>query len=68
MSNATGLLVLAYGTPENMEDVRHYLTHIRHGNVPSDEAVEDLKARYDQIGGPSPLYKITVDQMKALEL
>lgn len=67
MSNATGLLVLAYGTPENMEDVRHYLTHIRHGNMPSDEAVEDLKARYDQIGGPSPLYKITVDQMKALE-
>ncbi len=58
---------MAYGTPEVMEDVRPYLTHIRHGHEPSDEAVEDLKHRYGLIGGPSPLYQTTVDQMKALE-
>jgi ferrochelatase len=58
---------MAYGTPETMDDVRPYLTHIRHGHVPSDEVVEDLKGRYGQIGGPSPLYRTTVDQMKALE-
>jgi ferrochelatase len=62
-----GLLVMAYGTPEKLDDVRPYLTHIRHGHEPSDEAVEDLKERYGQIGGPSPLYQTTVDQMKALE-
>ncbi|UCC71833.1 MAG: ferrochelatase [Gemmatimonadota bacterium] len=61
-----GLLVMAYGTPETLDDVRPYLTHIRHGHEPSDEAVEDLKDRYGQIGGPSPLYQTTVDQMKAL--
>lgn len=57
---------MAYGTPERMEDVRPYLTHIRHGHEPFDEAVEDLKQRYALIGGPSPLYQTTVEQMKAL--
>jgi ferrochelatase len=66
-SGVKGLLVMAYGTPETMDDVRPYLTHIRHGHEPSDEAVEDLQDRYGQIGGPSPLYQTTVDQMKALE-
>ncbi len=66
-SGPTGLLVMAYGTPESMDGVRAYLTHIRHGHEPSDAAVEDLKHRYGLIGGPSPLYQTTVDQMKALE-
>lgn len=61
-----GLLVMAYGTPEHMDDVRPYLTHIRHGNEPSDEAVEDLQRRYGIIGGPSPLYQTTVAQAEAL--
>lgn len=63
----TGLLVLAYGTPRSLRDVRRYLTHIRHGHEPSDEAVEEVRGRYERIGGPSPLYQITVEQMKALE-
>lgn len=58
---------MAYGTPETMDDVRPYLTHIRHGHEPSDKAVEDLQDRYGLIGGPSPLYQTTVDQMKGLE-
>ena len=66
-SGPTGLLVMAYGTPEAVDGVRPYLTHIRHGHEPSDEAVEDLKHRYGLIGGPSPLYQTTVDQMKSLE-
>lgn len=57
---------MAYGTPERMDDVRPYLTHIRHGHAPTDDAVEDLKERYGLIGGPSPLYQTTVEQMKAL--
>jgi ferrochelatase len=65
--STTGLLVMAYGTPETMDGVRPYLTHIRHGHAPSVEAVKDLKRRYGLIGGPSPLYQTTVDQMKALE-
>lgn len=66
-SGLKGLLVMAYGTPETMDDVQPYLTNIRHGNAPSDEAVEDLKGRYGLIGGPSPMYSTTLEQMKALE-
>lgn len=30
-----GLLVMAYGTPESLDDVEAYYTHIRHGLKPS---------------------------------
>lgn len=61
-----GLLVMAYGTPYKPEDIEPYYTHIRHGHRPSDEALEDLKSRYQAIGGISPLAKITEDQASAL--
>ena len=33
---------MAYGTPESLDDVEAYYTHIRHGRKPSEEALEDL--------------------------
>ncbi|MGG3914742.1 ferrochelatase [Rossellomorea vietnamensis] len=62
-----GLLVMAYGTPYKEEDLERYYTHIRHGRVPSSELLEDLRGRYEAIGGISPLAKITLDQAKTLE-
>jgi protoporphyrin/coproporphyrin ferrochelatase len=62
-----GLLVMAYGTPYKEEDVERYYTHIRHGRKPSEEMVEELRGRYEAIGGISPLAKITLDQAKSLE-
>lgn len=62
-----GLLVMAYGTPYKEEDIERYYTHIRHGRRPSDEEIEDLRSRYEAIGGISPLAKITEDQAKSLE-
>ncbi|MEI2663599.1 ferrochelatase [Rossellomorea sp. LJF3] len=62
-----GLLVMAYGTPYKEEDLERYYTHIRHGRVPSSELLEDLRGRYEAIGGISPLAKITLDQAKSLE-
>ncbi|WP_078548328.1 ferrochelatase [Litchfieldia alkalitelluris] len=62
-----GLLVMAYGTPYKEEDVERYYTHIRHGRAPSNEMLQDLKDRYQAIGGISPLAKITEEQAKALE-
>lgn len=62
-----GLLVMAYGTPYKEEDVERYYTHIRHGRTPSEEMLEDLRGRYEAIGGISPLAKITMDQAKSLE-
>ncbi|KQU60720.1 ferrochelatase [Bacillus sp. 349Y] len=62
-----GLLVMAYGTPYKEEDLERYYTHIRHGRTPSSELLEDLRGRYEAIGGISPLAKITLDQAKSLE-
>jgi len=62
-----GLLVMAYGTPYKEEDLERYYTHIRHGRPPSEEALTDLRDRYNAIGGISPLAKITNDQATALQ-
>lgn len=62
-----GLLVMAYGTPYKEEDIERYYTHIRHGRTPSPEMLEDLKQRYEAIGGISPLAKITLEQGEKLE-
>lgn len=62
-----GLLVMAYGTPYSSDDLEHYYTHIRHGRKPSPEMIEDLRSRYEAIGGISPLAKITLEQAEKLE-
>lgn len=62
-----GLLVMAYGTPYKEEDIERYYTHIRHGRKPTDEMLEDLKGRYEAIGGISPLAKITENQAYSLQ-
>jgi len=63
----TGLLIMAYGTPYQEEDILPYYTHIRHGREPSAEALQDLTDRYKAIGGISPLARITEEQAQAIE-
>ncbi|HEX6987840.1 MAG TPA: ferrochelatase [Bacillota bacterium] len=58
-SQAVGLLVMAYGTPETLDDLEAYYTHIRGGRPPSPEALKELEARYRLIGERSPLNVIT---------
>jgi ferrochelatase len=58
---------MAYGTPGSEEDMEPYLTDIRRGRKPTQEAVENLKERYRKIGGRSPLLEITNAQASALE-
>jgi protoporphyrin/coproporphyrin ferrochelatase len=62
-----GLLVMAYGTPDRLEDLESYYTHIRRGRKPSAEMVDELRGRYEAIGGISPLAKITLEQAEKLE-
>ncbi len=66
MKQVRGLLVMAYGTPYNEDDIERYYTHIRHGRKPSQEHIEDLTERYRAIGGISPLAKMTIAQGEAL--
>lgn len=57
---------MAYGTPYKEEDIERYYTHIRRGRKPAPELLEDLKNRYEAIGGVSPLAKITKQQAEKL--
>lgn len=66
MKKKVGLLVMAYGTPYKEEDIEPYYTHIRRGRPPAAEQLEDLRNRYEAIGGISPLAKITETQAQAL--
>jgi protoporphyrin/coproporphyrin ferrochelatase len=63
-----GVLVMSYGTPESLEQVEAYYTHIRRGNPPSPEQLKDLTDRYEAIvGGVFPLRENTNNQVQALE-
>lgn len=62
-----GVLVMAYGSARGPEDVLRYYTHIRHGHPPTDAQLRDLLARYEAIGGVSPLFAITERQGQALQ-
>jgi protoporphyrin/coproporphyrin ferrochelatase len=62
----TGLVVMAYGTPASAGDVEAYYTHIRRGRPPSPEQLADLSARYQAIGGVSPLAERTRAQVGAV--
>ena len=63
----TGVLLMAYGSPTRPDEVEAYYTHIRGGRRPSPQAVEELRARYEAIGGASPLNEITARQGQALQ-
>ena len=55
----TAVLLLAYGTPETPEFVVPYYTHIRGGRPPSEEKAEELRHRYEAVGGRTPLTQLT---------
>ena len=49
------------------EEILPYYTDIRRGRVPTPEQLADLTARYDAIGGISPLAARTEAQRDALQ-
>ena len=63
MAAEVGVLLMAYGTPAAPEAVEAYYTHIRRGRPPSPEQLDDLRRRYDAIGGVSPLLERTRAQV-----
>jgi ferrochelatase len=66
-SRRIGLVVMAYGTPRTPEEIEPYYTHIRRGRPPTPELLADLTARYDAIGGISPLARLTEAQRATLQ-
>ncbi len=55
----TGVLLMAYGGPESLDDIEPYLLDVRGGRETPPELVEEIRERYRLIGGRSPLREIT---------
>ena len=66
-NDVVGVLLMAYGSPERIEDLRPYLLDIRGGRETPDSLVEEMTERYQLIGGRSPLLMWTRRQGLALE-
>jgi len=63
-----GVLVMSYGTPQSLDDVEAYYTHIRRGHPPTPELLKELKDRYEAIvGGVFPLRENTNGQVAGLQ-
>ncbi len=59
---------MSYGTPESIEGIDAYYTHIRRGNAPSEEQLQELVDRYKAIvGGVFPLRENTNHQVESLQ-
>ena len=61
------VLVLDYGSPRSLEDVKTYYTRIRRGHGPSDEELQGLRHKYECIGGQSQLMESTAWQVDRLQ-
>lgn len=63
-----GVLVMDYGTPSSLDDVARYYSHIRRGRPPSLDELDELRGRYQAIGGLSPLARHTEAQRAVLAM
>jgi ferrochelatase len=64
---ADAVLLMAYGSPDRLDQVEAYYTDIRRGSPPPPHLLEELLGRYRAIGGGSPLSKIVEVQRAAVE-
>jgi protoporphyrin/coproporphyrin ferrochelatase len=62
----TGVVLMTYGSPRDLDDVSEYITRVRGGRAPDDELLTEFKRRYSRIG-MSPLISITRQQASRLE-
>jgi ferrochelatase len=62
----TAVVLMAYGSPDRLEDIPAYLADIRGGRPSPPGLADHLVERYRRIGG-SPLNEITERQRAALE-
>lgn len=53
------VLLLAYGAPSSLSDIPAYLTDIRQNRPMTQAFIDEITARYQAIGGKSPLFEIT---------
>jgi len=60
------ILLIAFGGPERIEDVRPFLANVLEGRQVPAERIEEVVRHYETIGGRSPLNELTFRQADAL--
>lgn len=66
MNYPIGVLIMAYGGPNSLEEIPGYLADIRSGRVTTPAVLEEITNNYRQIGGKSPLLAFTKAQSEAI--
>lgn len=67
MSAPIGVLVMAYGGPNSIDEVEPYLLDVRGFRPTPPGVVAEIKSRYSAIGGRSPILERTEAQARALQ-
>jgi ferrochelatase len=62
----TGVVLMTYGSPRDLDDVGAYMTRVRGGRQPDADLLQEFRRRYEVIG-LSPLIAITQSQASELE-
>ena len=62
-----GVLVMAYGGPDNIDEVEPYLLDVRGYRPTAPEIIHEVRERYREIGGRSPILEQTQQQAEAIE-
>lgn len=62
-----GVLVMAYGGPNTIDEVEPYLMDVRGHRPTAPEIIHEVRERYREIGGRSPILEQTQAQATALE-
>ncbi len=65
-STSWGVLLLAHGAPDQLEDIPKFLLNVRGGRSLPEPVVKEITHRYSLIGGGSPLLRLTTLQAEAL--
>ncbi len=63
-----GVLVMAYGGPNTLDEVEPYLLDVRGYRPTAPEIIHEVRERYKRIGGRSPILAQTQAQATALEV
>ncbi|MCA9873980.1 MAG: ferrochelatase [Anaerolineales bacterium] len=61
-----GVLIMAYGGPNSLDEIPGYLADIRNGRVTTPAVLEEITRNYRLIGGKSPLLEISTRQVEAV--
>src|SRR5712691_7489266 len=61
------VLLIAFGGPEKMEDVRPFLANVTKGRPVPPQRLEAVVHHYEAFNGRSPLNEITLRQARALQ-